>query len=180
MLTARELLNTKVGRNENHTLGVFSRQTGLVELAGDQTLVFPSRWVISKQTHEEDVKEIGKLGEIILKGAEAICGVYMRLCDRIRESDLSEDEIRRALEPHLPQPRISEIMRVSRSSKAIYSRYMAGFFGFKAALKECRGYTVTPDEELKQRKIHRTAKRLLDLMKGQGSVAVNGKTITIK
>lgn len=50
--------------------------------------------------------------------------------------------------------------------------------GFKAVLAECRGYRLTPDGELRRRKIRRAAERLVLLM-GQGSVEVHGHRVVV-
>lgn len=75
---------------------------------------------------------------------------------------------------------MSEILRVARAPEEIYSRYSTGFFGFKAALKSCRMYNVTPSEELTRRKIKRAAERLILLVNGAGEVRVNGRRIVIE
>jgi hypothetical protein len=97
----------------------------------------------------------------------------------IRTSTLPERDIRSALEKHFPQSRVSELMRVSRAPEEIYSRYTGGFFGFKAALKHCRLYNVTPQGELKRRQLMRAAHRILDLIEPNQTIKVKDRTITI-
>lgn len=151
-----------------------------VELAPPIELTLPSRWTIKKSTSpQEDLREIETLSKIIVEAADAVTGVYMRLCDRIRTSTVPEKEIRTALEKHFPQSRASELMRVARAPEDIYLRYTAGFFGFKAALKHCRLYSITPGDELRRRQLMRAAHRILELIKPHKSIKVNGRTITI-
>lgn len=147
----------------------------------DIIVSFPSRWTFGtlKQTHTQTIKDLDNLGKILLKGCEAVAGVYMRICDTIRTCQLSDGEVRATLKPYFPDPRISEILRVSRAPEAVYSRYTAGFFGFKAALKRCRLYTITPNDELKRRQAKRAAARLLDLIGSPGEIKVRDHLVRI-
>lgn len=147
------------------------------ELAPGEIITFPSRWVIRRAGNYE--LELKQLAGIITRGAEAIAGVYMRMCDIVRQGSLTDSEVREILAPYFPQPRISELLRVSRAPEEVYKRYTAGFFGFKAALRECRGYQITGGPELLRRKIARAAERLILLTGGAGEVRIRGKLITI-
>lgn len=150
-----------------------------MEICEPTTIDFPSRWTFHPKNQEEAARELSTLAETLAKGCEAVHGLYMRMCDLIRLTELPEDQIRKSLSRHFPQPRISEILRVSRAPDEVYRRYRAGFFGFKAALAECRGYRITPTKELNRRKIRRTAERLVALLDGPGELRIRGKTITI-
>lgn len=147
-----------------------------MELAPPVTLSFPSRWTIG---HKDAKVELGALAQTLTRGAEAMAGLYMRMCDLIRDAGLTDSEVREILSAHFPQPRISEILRVSRAPNEVYVRYTAGFFGFKSALKECRGYQVNTSAELNRRKTRRAAERLILLTGGSGSIQIKGKVITI-
>jgi len=148
-----------------------------MELAEPVTIKFPSRWTTSKVSNPKF--ELAKLAETLSQGCEAISGLYMRMCDLVRSSGLTDDEVRESLCRQFPDSRISEIIRVSRSPEEIYSRYHAGFFGFRAALKECRGYQVTSSAELHARKARRAAERLVLLLGDSGSIRVRGRLVTI-
>lgn len=124
-------------------------------------------------------KELSNLASIIVRGCDAIHGVYMRICDLIRDTELTDAQIRDALSRHFPSSRISEILRVSRAPEDVYRRYRAGFFGFKAALEQCRGYTVTATPELNRRKIRRAAERLVTLLDGPGTLSIRGRTVAV-
>jgi len=102
------------------------------------------------------------------------------MCDLIRLHEMTDREIKESLGKHFPQPRISEIMRVSRAPDDVYRRYRAGFFGFKAALEQCRGYRVTSTSELNRRKIRRAAERLIVLLNGPAQLTVRGRVIEIR
>ena len=150
------------------------------ELAPPIELTLPSRWTIKKSVSPQDeLREIENLSRIITESASAVAGVYMRLCDTIRSSAVSEKDIRAPLEKHFPQSRVSELMRVARAPEDIYARYSAGFFGFKAALKHCRLYSVTPSVELKRRQLMRATHRILKLIEPNQTIKVKDKTITI-
>lgn len=143
-------------------------------------LDIPTRWTLQKRDHQTATTELSKIAGLLVRGAEALGDLYMRMCDLIRESDLTDNEIRKILAPHFPQPRISEILRVSRAPREVYVRYTAGFFGFKAALRQCRGYQITPNAELCRRKIRRAAERLVLLVHGPAELSVRGHIVTVR
>lgn len=124
--------------------------------------------------------ELGKLAEVLAKGCEALGGLYMRMTDLIRSSGLADSEVRQALDRHFSPARISEILRVSRAPEQVYLRYRGGFFGFKAALRESRGYRITPNQELQRRKVRRAAQRLVALMPQPGELAVGARVVSVR
>lgn len=149
------------------------------ELAAPKTVAFPNRWTLRAfDDPMEAVSEINSLAQTLVTGAEAISGVYMRMCDVIRKADLPDWKVRQQLGKYFPQPRVSEIMKVARASDEVYLRYSAGFFGFKSALKQCRAYSITPSQELKRRQVRRAAERLIALL-GHGEVQVKDSKVTI-
>lgn len=149
------------------------------ELTEPKTIECPSRWTLfGSQTLEQGKTEIQKLAGIIVKGTEALGGVYMRLVDTIRHHGFTDDEVRKMLSRHFSEPRVSEILRVAKAPEEVYNRYMAGFFGFKAALRECRSYTITPGTELIRRKAKRAAIRLITLGV-TGEIHVKGRVVTV-
>lgn len=150
-----------------------------MEITNAKTIAFPCRWKLGKMTEEQSINEIDSLSRVLIEGCEAIAGVYMRLCDTIRESEAEDWVIRRSLSKHFSQPRVSEIMRVSRAPDDVYLKYTAGFFGFKAALEACRYYNITPTEHLKRRKVMRAAERLVQLTGGSGELRIRDRLITI-
>ena len=144
-----------------------------------ECLEVPARWTLFSGVDVAEAKrEIVRFAGIINRGTEAISGLYMRMVDMIRHYGLTDAEVNELLREHFPGPRISEILRVSRASDEVYNRYRTGFFGFKAALQECRGYAVTPSQELKRKKVRRAAERLI-VLGAQGVIKVRGKTVTI-
>lgn len=142
---------------------------------------FPSRWTVVKYENTQQVKrELGKLAETVIAGTKAVVGVYMRMCDLVRSSGLTDQEVRDVLLPLFPPPRVSDILRVSRAPRDVYERYTAGFFSFKAAVERCRLYHITPTEELRSRKIRRAADRLVELMGGPGEICVKDRRVRVE
>jgi len=140
-----------------------------------QLLVVPSRLPARSA-----VKELSLMADSLIRNCEAVAGLYRAMTDLIREAELTDEEVRGALDGKFPQPRISEILRVCRASDDVYHRYRAGFFGFKAALAETRGYTVTPSRELFRRKLRRTAERLVKLAgDDQTEIEILGRKVVI-
>jgi uncharacterized protein (DUF2236 family) len=150
-----------------------------MELGTPVKLTIPSRWVVINRDHQAAQAELSQIAIILVRSAEAIGDLYMRMCDLIRESDITDDEVRHILESHFPPSRISEILRVSRAPREVYIRYTAGFFGFKAALRQCRGYQVTAAKELCRRKIRRAAERLVLLLGGPAELHVRGHVVKV-
>ncbi len=144
----------------------------------DVEITIPGRWDLTRYTHAERIQEIDRLARILTQGTEALYGLYMRLCDHIRDAQLTDDEIRKHLSPHFSAPRISEFIRMANAPKDVYFQYRAGFIGFRATLQVCRGYTVNVPEHVKRKKIRRVAERLVGLM-GSGEVEVRGKKVTV-
>lgn len=138
-----------------------------------------SRFTLITQDRGAAIAEIEDIARYIESGVEALSGMYLRICDIIRAHDLSDNEIRTVLESHFPPPRISEFIRVARAPYSVYVRYRAGFFGFKAALRACSGFHVTPNERLKQRRIQHAAERLAKLT-GPGKLHVARWSIDIQ
>lgn len=149
------------------------------DLAPPHNISLPSRWTIGSNTHAENIAELGRLATVLAKAAEAISGVYMRMCDTIRNGGLDDWEVRQALKPHFSEARISELLRVARAPEEVYKRYSGGFFGFKAALRECRLYNITPGEELKRRAVRRAAHRLVSLLQAGAVLRIKDRTITV-
>jgi hypothetical protein len=147
-------------------------------LGGSTTIDIPSRWNFHNSTHAEAVAEVDRLSQILVRGAEALSGLYLRICDTIRDHKFTDDEIRRILGKHFPPPRVSEFVKIANAPPEVYRRYRGGFIGFRSALSECRGYQINTTEFLKSKKIRRTAERLINLM-GDGEVTVNGKRVTV-
>lgn len=143
------------------------------------TLSIPSRWHFAKLTHSEALSEVDRLAKILVKGADALCGLYMRICGTIREHRFTDTEIRHTLGKHFPPPRVSEFVKIANAPPEVYRRYEAGFIGFRSALAECRGYTIHSTDFLKSKKIRRTAERLVNLLNGAGEVSVKGRKITV-
>lgn len=150
-----------------------------MELARESTITFPSQWYL-KEEAVDDKRELMRLADIVARGTVALAGVYMRICQVIRSGALADEEVRKILEPYFSGPRISELLRVSRAPEAVYVRYRGGFFGFKAVLRQCRGYTVTPDIELRRRKLRRTAQRLVILAENETRIQLPEWLIEIR
>jgi hypothetical protein len=150
----------------------------LVELGEPVSITFPCRWTLGVVN---TLEELESLAPTIVKGVDAISGVFMRLCDTIRKSELPDWKVRQYLGKHFLPPRVSEIMRVTRAPDDVYLKYSAGLFGFKAALKQCRSFHVTPTDELNRRKAKKTAQRLVELTGGlHGEVHVGCNVVTVK
>ena len=144
------------------------------------TVTVPARWTVSHQSRTDAIREVGDLAGIITTAADAVCGCYMRLCDVIRLHGLTDDEVRSAIGGRFPAPRVSELLRVANAPDETYRRYRAGFFGFKAALQECRGYRILPERRLVQKRIRRAAERLVRLAGPGVSVRVGRFSIAIQ
>ncbi len=142
------------------------------------TITIPGRWAGSTLTHAEAVAEVDRLAAILVKGTDALCGLYLRICDTIRLRKFTDDEIRETLSKYFPAPRVSEFVKIANAPDEVYRRYHAGFIGFRSALAECRSYTINSTHALKQKKIRRTAERLINLI-GAGEVTVKGKRVTV-
>lgn len=132
-------------------------------------LALPDRWVTEKLSHTEALREVKNLGNVLNKATTAVGHCYMRLCDVIRDYKLTDDEVRVALKDSFPKQRISELLRVANAPGEIYARWHTGFFGFKAALRECRYYNITKTDVLLDRQKRRAAERLVKLA-GAGEV----------
>jgi hypothetical protein len=117
----------------------------------------------SRKSHAEVEAELDTLAQTLSVGVSRLGELYLRICDLIRDTNFPETDMRRILGKYFPPPRVSEFLRVANASEVVYRRYRAGFFGFKAALRECRGYDITPSEELRRRQIRRAAERLATL-----------------
>lgn len=148
------------------------------EAVSPTVLTIPSRWGKGKFSHDEAIEEIDRLAKILVRGADALCGLYLRICDTIRESRLENEEIRSTLSKHFPPPRVSEFIKIANAPEDVYRRYRAGFIGFRAALSECRGYRINSSEFLQSKKIRRAARRLIDLI-GHGEVTVKGRRVSV-
>ena len=138
----------------------------------------PGRWDLTHRSRSEALAEIDRCAGILARGVEALSGLYLRICDQIRDHHLTDDEIRQVLSPHFPAPRVSEFIRVANAPPETYRRYKAGLVGFRAVLQECRGYRILDDEHRKRKKIRRAAERLIGLL-GHGEVTVCGRRVTV-
>jgi len=142
-------------------------------------VTIPGRFVVSQLTHEQAIEAVDRLALILSKGIEALSGLYLRVCDTIRDNGLTDDEIRHTLSKYFPPPRVSEFIRIANAPLETYRRYRAGFIGFRAALNECRGYRILSTETLTQKKIRRAAERLV-MLYPQGQLVVRGKQINVQ
>lgn len=145
--------------------------------APDIALDIPSQWDWNNYTHEQAVAEIDRCAGILARGAEALSGLYVKICTLIRRHGLTDSEIRDALSRHFPPPRVSEFITIAHAPDEVFRRYHAGFVGFRATLNECR-YKLHSDAWRRQRTIRRTAERLIHLL-GQGTVEVLGHRVTV-
>lgn len=153
---------------------------GAMELADAVTITFPSQWAIVKLRDADAQIEIKNMAKTIQRGTAAVVGLYMRMCQTIRQSTLSDAQVRDILSDHFNDQRISEILRVSRAPEQVYQKYTAGFFGFKAALRECRGYRIMETEDLHRRKLRRAARRLVELTSEPMELEVQGRVVSIR
>jgi len=137
----------------------------ITELAPSSQIAIPSRWSVltARATREEVLSEIDSLAAILVKGVAALQGLYLRICDTMRNHHVSNEDAREILSRHFPPPRVSELIKVANAPEEVYRRYRAGFFGFKAALAECRGYRILPEERLVHKRMRRAAERLINL-----------------
>lgn len=138
----------------------------------------PCRWSHDIRTHEDALLDIDRCGRLLAEGVERLSGLYLRICDDIRNHGLTENEIRATLGKHFPPPRVSEFIRVANAAPETYRRYRFGLVGWKATLAECRGYKQTPTKELTRRRIRRCAERLV-LLLGRGEVQVRGRRVSV-
>lgn len=142
------------------------------------TQPIPSRFDLCKRNRTETLKELDRCAAILAHGLEQLSGLYMRMCDLIRDHDLTDAEIRQVLGKHFPPPRVSEFCLVARAEPETYRRYRAGFVGFKATLAECRGYRLHGNAWLHQRKVRRAAERLVTLL-DRGELDVAGHHVAV-
>jgi len=156
----------------------YGTQFGQITLRNPMRISIPGRWDSIVTSRDAAKCEIQKCVQCLAIGTEALHGVYMRICDLIRQHSFTDAEVRELLADRFPPPRVSELLRVANAPPETYRRYRCGFVGFRAALAECRGYRINDTEHLKRRKIKRAASRLLSLM-GAGQVEVGGHRITI-
>lgn len=147
-------------------------------LPDDIILEIPCRWDLRRRNHDEAVQEIDRLAGILKRGAEALSGLYLRICDAIRWHELTDEEIRETLGKHFPASRVSEFLLVARAPDDVYHRYRAGFFGFKAALDQSRAYRVGSPEKLRTKQIRRAAERIVSLL-GAGEIEVRGHRVIV-
>jgi hypothetical protein len=159
--------------------GTNSDLSSAMELTEPLPLLVPGRWTVGKLNYGQAVSELDRLAGILAHGVDQLHGLYMRMCDLIRDNNLSDDDVRLALCKHFSPPRVSEFLRVAHAPDAVYRRYHGGFVGFKAALRECRGYRVTPNEQLRRRKIQHAAQRLARLA-GATTVCVSRWEVAVR
>ena len=139
----------------------------------------PRRWDLEKRDRESAKREIARCAELLARGVDAVCNLYMRICDQIRDHELTDGEIRGLLSRHFPPPRVSEFIRVANAPRETYMRYRAGLVGFRAVLQECRGYHILAPEHIHKKKVRRAAERLLTLMGDRREVEILGHRIRI-
>ena len=137
------------------------------------TLTVPDRFRQRRIDREQALREITVLGCLISRGTQAIGRCYLRITDTIREFELADGEVREALRGQFADSRISELLRVANSPNEVYNRWQAGFWGFKAALRECRYYNISPPARLIAKQKQRAAERLVKL-------ATDGEEIRVK
>ena len=148
-----------------------------------KTISFPGRFVIrtgEQRKVAELERELDSMARILVEGCRAISGLYMRMCDVIRDGPFTDDDVRRILGQHFPPSRVSEILRVARAPERVYQKYAAGFFGFKAALRATRFYQITPSQELKRRKLRRAAERIVSLTDGPVEFTIRDRVISVR
>lgn len=154
-----------------------------VELCQPAQLTIPGRWAINDTSADREsvLRQLDEMAGTLASGAEALCGLYMRMSDTVRDYGVPNDEARKILSRHFPPARVSEFLRVANAPPEIYRRYRAGFFGFKAALAECRGYRLTDDAHQKKKKMRYSATRLLKLAGyAPAEILVLGFKVTIE
>jgi hypothetical protein len=118
-------------------------------------------------TREEVIGELTKLVHTLSSGAKVLSGLYMRVCDMMRNYNLSDDDIRTVLRPHFSNPRICDFLKIVHSPDEVYRKYRGGFIGFRATIEQCRTFLVPQTELLKTKRVRRVAARLLFLMNHQ-------------
>ena len=157
-----------------------SVNANIFELGPPVTVQFPGRWCVSKLDYSAAVAEVQQLGTVAAKGIEAVTGCYLRICDMIRYHELTDDDVRAALAPSLPPPRISELLRVARADDETYMRYRGGMFGFRVALDRTRQYRIMPADKLRRRKIRLAAERLVTLSRGACELRVKSWLVQVR
>lgn len=153
------------------------------ELAVAFSLEIPSRWALvdnKSMPRNQVIAYIEELASTTAKGVEALQGLYMRMCDTIRESRLTDEDATSALSKHFPEPRVMEILTVCHASEEVYTQYRSSFFSFRTRLKQCRLYHVTPTKQLKQRQIARASRRVVELLGEPTKFSIDGWTIILE
>lgn len=134
------------------------------ELSGPVTVVFPGQFHLTqgKPSREQVLEQIDSMAATLNKGATAVRGLYLRICQTIREHNISDEDARATLGRHMPEPRVSEMLRIARSDKDLWARFEAGIIGYRSALRGARYYSINT-ETWKKRALRRTAQNFIKI-----------------
>jgi hypothetical protein len=167
---------------ENRTVGV----TVFHNLDTPKTIVFPATYRLIKKnsTRTDILAELAAMGNTFASGCKAVRGLYFQITDLIREQDFTDMEVRQSLSKSFSEPRIAELLKVARAPDEIYKRYALRQIGFGAALREARSFTIVKTERWKNRKLRRSAERLVAMCREAGqnvvSIYVAGCRVDVK
>ncbi len=145
----------------------------MIELAPPIEVKIPSRhWLPEKtDSRREVLVTLCNLGTLFQKGSEALGGLHLRICDTVRQHELTPEEVRfTLLAVGWGKVRISEVMRVAYAPHKVYNEFSARLIGFKVALSKTRLYYMAGRGKLryKRRKLQRAAVRLVKRLEENG------------
>lgn len=139
-------------------------------LSPDVHLVLPSRWCVHEAglPRPACMAELERLARCFEQGAEALEGLYLRLCDFIRFHQLQPDEAREALaRAGMRKERVSEVLRVAAAPEDVYRDYEARLIGFRVALERSRLCRMVARSRVEwgKKKLARSGRNLLKLVR---------------
>jgi len=145
----------------------------MIELAPAIEVKLPSRhWLPERADSKRSaLVTLCELGTVFKKGAEALGGLYLRICDTVRKYELTPEEVRFTLSAvGWSKVRISEVMRVAYAPQKVYNEFSARLIGFKVALSKTRLYYMAGRGKLryKRRQLQRAAVRLVKRLEENG------------
>ena len=145
----------------------------MINLAPDIEVRIPSRhWLPDRtQTRREVLVTLCNLGATFKKGSEALGGLYLRICDHIRQYEITPEEARFTLASvGFDKVRASEVIRVAYAPAKVYNEFSARLIGFKVALSKTRLYYMAGrgKQRYKRRQLQRAGVRLVKRLEENG------------
>ena len=104
-------------------------------LAPHFTLKIPKAFIKNRE-RAEILDQLEKMAGRVARNVEAMSGLYLRICEAIRETNIPVKDARAVLSKHFNKQKTSELLRISKTSKEEYLRYRTELFRSKAAVPE--------------------------------------------